>query len=128
MSTLQRYRKKPDTAVTAVCVDLDTDGFTYKKWGGVQTCKPGDWLVDNDGDVYTIDAKTFESTYREVEPGRYVKSAPVWAEVADSDGVIKTKEGSTEYRSGDYLVYNGPNRTDGYAMGPKKFEEMYEPD
>ena len=49
------------------------------------------------------------------------------AEAAASAGVIDTKEGSTGYEAGDYLVYNGPDRTDGYAVGREKFEEMYEP-
>ncbi len=128
MSELRRYRKKPDTAVTAVRLDLETDGFTYRKWGGEQRCKAGDWVVDNDGDVYTIDAESFASTYDSApgEPGRYIKSAPVWAEKAETTGVIETKEGSTEYEAGDYLVYNGPERTDGYAMKPETFEGMYE--
>jgi hypothetical protein len=30
---------------------------------GVQECKAGDWLVDNDGDVYRVDRETFERTY-----------------------------------------------------------------
>lgn len=128
MSELRRYRKRPGTAITAVRLDLATEGFTYRKWGAEQRCKAGDWVVDNGGDVYTIDAETFGATYREVAPGRWVKSAPVWAEVAQAGGVIETKEGSTEYAAGDYLVYNRPDRTDGYAVGAEKFEGMYEPE
>ena len=55
----RRYRKCPDRAVIAVQIDLDTPGFTYRKWGGEQRCKAGDWLVDNDGDVYTVDRESF---------------------------------------------------------------------
>jgi hypothetical protein len=82
--------------------------------------------VNNQGDVYTVDADTFEATYQEVSPGRYKKSAPVWAEQADKAGVIQTKEGSTAY-DGDYLVYNDLARKDGYAVKGTTFHSMYEP-
>lgn len=124
---MQQYRKRKQTSVTAVQFDLDTEGFEYKKWGGVQRCKHGDWLVNNQGDVYTIDAETFQATYRQVSPGVYEKSAPVWAEQADREGVIQTKEGSTAYEAGDYLVYNDPARKDGYAVKNNAFHSMYEP-
>jgi hypothetical protein len=127
MGELRRYRKKTTSLVTAVQLDLDTDGFSYRKWGGEQVCKPGDWLVDNDGDIYTVDKGTFERTYREAEPGRYAKIAVVWSEVAESAGVIETKEGTTRYQAGDRLVFNAAERRDGYAMSPQKFDELYEP-
>src|SRR5262249_14965503 len=50
----RRYKKKPTAFVTAVQLDLDTEGFTYNKWGGKQVCKRGDWLVDNNGGKYTV--------------------------------------------------------------------------
>ena len=31
-------------------------------------------------------------------------------------GTIPTKEGSTEYKPGDFLVFNDPDKEDGYAM------------
>jgi hypothetical protein len=127
MGDLRRYRKKATLLVTAVQLDLETDGFTYRKWGGEQFCKPGDWLVDNDGDVYTVDQETFARTYREVEAGRYGKSTVIWSEVSTSAGVIETKEGETHYKAGDCLVYNAAGRQDGYAMSPAEFRKLYEP-
>jgi len=127
MAERRKYRKRADAFVIAVRLDLDTDGFTYRKWDDVQTCKPGDWIVDNEGDVYTVDAETFRRTYREVERGRWVKAAPVWAEVAETDGKIRTKEGATHYRAGDYIVFNEPDGGDGYAVTAEKFRSMYEP-
>ena len=124
---MQRYRKRKQTSVTAVQLNLDTEGFEYKKWGGVQHCKQGDWLVNNQGDVYTIDSDTFQATYRQLSPGVYEKSAPVWAEQAESGGVIQTKEGLTAYERGDYLVYNDSARKDGYAVKSGAFHSMYEP-
>ena len=124
---MQEYRRKKLTSVTAVRLDLDTEGFVYQKWGGQQRCKRGDWLVNNQGDVYTIDAETFERTYHMVSPGVYQKNSNVWAEKADTSGTIQTKEGSTAYEAGDYLVYNDSAHKDGYAMSEKTFHSLYEP-
>jgi hypothetical protein len=121
-----KYVKRSDRAVVAVQLALDTDGFTYRKWGGVQTCKPSDWIVDNDGDVYTVDRETFERTYRRTAPGTYVKTAAVWAEVAREAGSVQTKEGVTHYVAGDYLVFNEERGGDGYAVSADKFEAMYQ--
>lgn len=127
MSEKKRYRKRADLTVTAVRLDLDTDGFTYRKWGGLQTCKAGDWLVNNQGETYTVDAQSFAASYREVSPGVYFKHGEVWAAVAEHDGVIPTKEGGTHYRAGDYLVYNQDQEEDAYAVSSEVFEAQYEP-
>lgn len=124
----RRFRKKADRAVVAVRLDLDTAGFTYRKWGAEQRCKAGDWLVDNEGDIYTVDAGVFAKTYRMVSPGVYVKTTPVWAEVATEPGSVATREGRSHYEAGDYLVYNEEDGTDAYCVGRAKFESMYEPD
>jgi hypothetical protein len=128
MQTRLRYRKKSDRFVVAVQVDLDTAGFSYTKWGAEQRCKPGDWLVDNEGDIYTIDSEVFANTYRRVRPGIYVKATPVWAEVAAASGVVDTKEGRSHYQRGDYLVYNNRDGTDAYCVSAAKFEAMYDID
>ena len=125
---LRRYRKRADRAVTAVRLDLDTSGFEYRKWGGAQRCKRGDWLVDNDGEVYTVDAEVFARTYRAVGPGRYVKVVSIWAEAAREDGSVPTREGVSHYRAGDYVVSNDAAGADRYCVARARFEEMYEPD
>src|SRR5262249_45747006 len=112
--------------ITAVQLDLDTEGFIYNKWGGKQVCKRGDWLVNNNGETYTIANESFAQTYQFVSPGVYVKSAPVWAEVAEKAGKLKTKEGETAYEVADYLAANNEDRTDAYAMRHASFKEMYE--
>lgn len=61
--------------VAAVQLNLHTDGFAYRKWGADQRCKSGDWLVDNDGDVYSVDAEVFARTYRKRGTGVYLKAA-----------------------------------------------------
>ncbi len=126
--TRRRYRRRPDQAVAAVQMQLDTDGLRYRKWGHEQFAKPGDWLVDNGGDVYTVDAEVFARTYREVGRGAYVKSAPVWAERAQAAGSVPTKEGATAYHAGDWLVSNGEDGSDAYAIAAGRFESLYEPD
>jgi len=127
MSALRKFVRRADATVTAVQLDLDTDGLTYRKWGGVQTASAGDWLVDNSGDVYTVERETFERTYRKVGPGTYAKVQSVWARVAHSDGKIKTKEGETRYQAGDMLVFNDEEERDGYAITAETFEKLYEP-
>ena len=122
----QEYSRKAGTTVVAVQLDLKTDGFTYHKWSGVQTCKAGDWVVDNGGDVYTVDQDTFARTYRSVGDGRYEKTSKVWAEIAAEPGRIRTKEGVTHYDAGDYLVFNDRAGKDGYAMTAETFERLYE--
>ena len=98
----------------------------YRKWGALQTCKPGDWLVDNQGDIYTVDGASFADSYTQVSPGIYRKNCDVWAKVADQAGEIKTREGVTCYDAGDYIVYNDAAGEDGYAVKRGKFESMYE--
>jgi hypothetical protein len=126
MATRRKYKKKATTFVTAVQLDLDTEGFSYKKWGGEQVCKRGDWLVDNDGEKYTVAKDSFAKTYEIVSPGVYVKSGPVWAEVAERSGKVKTQEGETAYQPGDYLVSNNQDGTDAYAVAAEKFKALYE--
>ncbi len=125
MAERHKYLKKTTSRVVAVQLDLETLGFSYQKWGDTQTCKAGDWIVNNDGDVYTVDRETFARTYRSTSSGVFEKVAPVWAEVAEKPGQIATKEGVTHYQAGDYLVYNEPDGKDGYAVSAGAFEKMY---
>jgi len=125
MSRRLKYVKRPSQTVLAVQIALDTRGFSYKKWGTTQTCRRGDWLVDNGGDVYTVNRASFARTYRRKAPGRYLKITPVWAEIAAAAGRVATKEGVTHYRAGDYLVFNEKSGSDAYAVTAKKFRKMY---
>lgn len=124
----RKYRKKASQYVVAVKLDIQTDGISYRKWGGTQRAKRGDWLLDNDGDVYTVDARVFARTYSRLRPGTFVKTTPVWAEVATHAGSVKTKEGESHYKRGDYVVYNRKNGGDGYCVSAAKFKSMYRPE
>jgi hypothetical protein len=120
-----KYQKNPNLIVTAVKLDLDMKPLEYTKWGGQQICKAGDWIVNNEGETYSIDAESFAETYEMVSPGVYVKTGNVWAEVALEDGSVSTKEGESAYKAGDYLVCNDPNGVDTYCVSKAKFEAMY---
>jgi len=124
-SKRRRYFRRSGKSVIAVRLALDTEGFVYRKWGGEQRAKVGDWIVDNEGDVYTIDAEVFARTYRQTGPGTYVKMTPIWAERASSAGSVQTREGVTHYSAGDYLVSNNSDGTDEYAIAAEKFESLY---
>ncbi len=126
-NNMKTYRKRPDAFVTAVQLDLDTDGFEYRKWGDRQTCKAGDWIVNSGDDTYTVDADSFAATYRPISPGVFHKSAVVYAEPSATAGSIRTKEGVSHYQAGDYVVYNDQALTDGYFVSKERFEAAYEP-
>lgn len=123
----RQFVKRAGHEVVAIQLTLDTDGFSYRKWGSLQRCKRGDWIVQNGGEVYSVDRDTFAHTYRELSPGMYRKVSPVWAERTDEAGSVATKEGVTHYPAGAYLVSNDAEGTDSYAVGAATFEAMYEP-
>jgi hypothetical protein len=75
-----------------------------------------------------VDREVFERTYRQVEPGKFVKVAPIWAEVATEAGFVETLEGRTHYRAGDFLVSDAEDGDSTYSISAGKFETMYEPD
>ncbi len=47
--------------------------FTYRKWGGLQRCEPGDWVVKNGRNTYTVASRVFAETYEMLTPGVYQK-------------------------------------------------------
>lgn len=122
----KKYCKRQQQVVIGVQLDLQTSGFTYEKWGSRQKCKSGDWLVNNNGDCYTISEESFAETYSQIAPGQFVKIAAVWASQAEASGKVKTNEGYTEYSAGDYIVCNNKDGTDSYAVLKLDFEKMYE--
>ena len=123
--SLKRYRKQQCESVFALPLTLHKATLRFHKWGNEQVAKEGDWLVSNDGELYTVDGDSFAKTYEPVGPCRYRKTGSVWAELADADGVMLTKEGSSAYRKGDYLVFNEPDRGDGYPVAKNRFEQQY---
>lgn len=130
MANRRRYRKKAEHYIIAIQLSLNTEGFTYHKWGAEQRCKPGDWIVNNQGDTYSVDKDVFAETYRLKQadrPGIYIKTNIIWAERATEAGTVATKEGTTDYKRGDYIVSNKEDGSDDYAVNAETFESMYEP-
>jgi hypothetical protein len=123
----RQYRRRPDQFVVAIQLDLDTEGLRFRKWGGEQRCKAQDWLVDNDGDIYTVERETFARTYTKVGPGHYRKITPIWAEPASAAGEVRTLEGATHYEAGDYLISNERDGKPTYSVSREKFLATYEP-
>lgn len=120
------YKRRKKTTVTAVQIDLDTEGFSYLKWGGQQRCRRGDWLISSDTDCYTVSNTSFQRTYCVQSPGRYIKHSLVRATKTVSSGKISTQEGVTAYSAGDYLVDNSEDGSDCYAISEHTFHELYE--
>lgn len=125
-TTRQRYRRRADTLVTAIRIDMSTSGIDYDKWGGRQHGKRGDWLVCNGTDVYTVDAESFAQSYRKVSEGRYEKYGFVWAQQAVRGGSVATKEGASAYDAGDYIVSNDEAGQDSWAVSAARFHSLYE--
>ena len=124
---MKKYHKKATQTVVAVQLNLDTEGLHYQKWGDQQFAKKGDWLIDNDGSIYSIDKAAFARTYQLVSPGQYQKVSDIYAKLADKDSCIDTLEGKTHFLKGDYIVYENPGQTEGaYAVSAEKFEAMYD--
>lgn len=125
--SLRQYVKKATRPVRAVQLNLPGCKLSYEKWGDSQTAGSGDWLVINGDNSYTVQRDSFRDTYRHLYGDWYRKTAPVWAEIAAADGHIATREGVSHYRAGDYLVYNQPDRNDGYTVPHQEFELNYRP-
>lgn len=125
--SLRQYSKKASKPIRAVQLVLPACTLHYEKWGSTQQAKSGDWLVINGENSYTVDQDSFRETYRHQYGDWFRKTGAVWAEIAAIDGDIATREGVSHYRAGDYLVYNQPDRNDGYTVGKKEFEENYRP-
>lgn len=126
MSELTKYLRKGNQ-IPAVQLNLNLISFAYEKWGSLQSAKVGDWIVSNEGEVYTVDGDTFAATYELISPGLYKKTGSVYAKVASRSGSIDTKEGVSHFETGDILVFNNADGTDGYCMGAEKFHSMYTP-
>ena len=122
----KKYKKRSNQFIVAVQLELETDGLTYKKWGAEQYAKPGDWIVKNRDDVYTIDQDVFKKTYMSIGDSKYVKTTPIWAEKTTQHGIVKTKEGVSHYKAGDFLIFNVEDESDSYCISADDFNEMYE--
>lgn len=121
----QPYRTRGDQTVTAVQLNLEFKQLDFQKWGGPQRALPGDWLVYNNGDTYTVEQSVFAQTYQLISPGQYRKTSTIWAWPADAPGTVATLEGHTAYQAGDYLVCELESSEPSYAIAADVFERQY---
>lgn len=126
--SLKKYRKKSEQFVEAMQLALPDCRIQYQKWGGAQQAQEGDWLVKNGDEYYTVESTSFSHTYEKMSGNQYKKVGKVWAEIAEQDGEMPTKEGKTQYKKGDMCVYNQADKTDGYATTAQVFHDNYELD
>ncbi|MEB3335092.1 MAG: patatin-like phospholipase family protein [Cyanobacteriota bacterium] len=110
-SDLQPYRERKETEVKAIRLNLELESFTYHQGDGARTGKRGDWLVECEGRVSTVDHATFNRYYKQVAPASYRKQLIVWAAPV-SDGV---------------LVCMDSEGKDGDVLSPDQFQALYEP-
>lgn len=94
--------------------------------GDTLTGQAGDWkLTGPDGSTWTVKPDIFAKTYGEVTPGSgvYEKTALARAMKLKVDYTVKSLEGDSSGKVGDYLV-RGPNN-EFYIVNGSKFEGMY---
>lgn len=106
---------KPRAAVRKTTVSLrEPNGIeTFVKSCGTLTATPVvDFIiVQNDGEEYPIKKNIFATTYEEVTPGRYRKTAHSRL-VQVPEGIVAvlaTREGELEVRHPDYVVIGEEN-------------------
>ncbi len=119
-----KYRKSETVVAAQINLELEDGILKYDKWGGRQTAKQGDWLINSNGEAYTCDAEVFAETYKEVSPGVFRKTALIEAEQALEDCKIDTLEGQSDCKKGDFIVTNPGG--DRYPVGRETFLNIYE--
>lgn len=95
------------------------------KHGSLLSAQPGDWLLKEGGQEWTVARNIFEKTYTACGEGEYVKSAPIRAVKLDAPAVISTLEGESEAKEGDYLASNPEG--DIWPIPAEEFERVYRP-
>lgn len=74
--------------------------------GSNLTAQPGDWLLCDGNDNWTVAADVFRATYRNLGGDQYAKFTIVRARQLSSRTTINTLEGPSLAEPGDWLVGN----------------------
>lgn len=100
--------------------------ITYELWGGTQTGKVGDWLVEKGNDTYTIDGTEFATSYQKhlTKHATYFKAEHIEAYEVRCDGYIETLEGRSKFKAGDYLACSPTGKT--WCLTAKTLAEYYD--
>lgn len=92
--------------------------------GDVMAAEPGDMIVSDGENRWSVKADVFSRTYRPVEGAdMWTKSAPIQVEIARVETRIQTLEGPQTVPAG-YAIVHG---VDGelYSMSPERLAERY---
>jgi hypothetical protein len=126
MKNLNKFVRKA-IPVTAIQIDFDKVSFTYHKWGSDQKATSGDWIVNTNGDIFTVPREIFARSYKMIGHGQYLQTGDVWVRHTIEPGFLKTNNGKVNYKAGDYLVFNDPEGNHGIVVKPNIFTEFYLP-
>lgn len=126
---MKQYERRPDGLIIAIQIrlDLEAGGIAYRKWDSEQWGKRGDWLINDDGDTYTVSAENFANDYELSESGLYRNTAKVWAEEATGSGFVEIRGGTAPFVEGNMLVFSDPDRKEGQVFFYNKFNRLYRP-
>ncbi|MGQ7787939.1 PGDYG domain-containing protein [Nesterenkonia sp. K-15-9-6] len=92
--------------------------------GAVMEAKPGDWIVDDDGQQWSVDAEVFAETYEAVSEGRYRKTGEVRARQIAQPTSLETLEGSDQLDAGDWVVQNASGEC--WGVSDARFRRRYQ--
>lgn len=87
--------------------------------------RAGDWaVIDDNGDERSVAAEVFESTHRQIAPGRYRRSGTVMARRVTSRETVQTLEGAVVATEGDWILRG--QHGEEWPVSDEQFRESYE--
>lgn len=104
---------------------LDSEHHWETDTGNQATAKRGDWLLNSGQDEWTVNHEVFIATYKELEPGKYQKTARVFARELDREITTETEEGIASGKPGE-MILAGPLGTV-WIQSKQQFTSRYEP-
>lgn len=89
------------------------------------TGQPGDWLLGEGSERWTVIDSVFQATYQNIGEGLYEKHAPVRAVKLSDSLTLATLEGTITLEPGDWLVCNLSGEC--WGMSDSQFTAKYSP-
>lgn len=93
--------------------------------GELLTGQPGDWLLGEGAQRWTVIDSVFRSTYEAIGDGVYEKRAPVRAMKLPAGLTLATLEGTITLEAGDWMVCNLSGEC--WGMSESQFTAKYRP-
>lgn len=103
---LQNFGKVYISTVDVHATQLDRSLSWNTDHGSTLWGQPGDWLVETDGERWTVDGEVFQRTYEHLEADVYRKVTPVLAAKLAHPDSVESREGVVNAERGDLLVCN----------------------